>query len=358
VREVVLDERYEMEKPEEHGGVAAAASEMVQQNDTKVEWNLEWVKAPAVWKKGFTGKGKVVGLVDTGVNFRHPSLSHRYRGMLPNGTFQHDFNWFDPNNRLQEPQDTQDHGSHCTGTVLGATADGKYITGAAYNAKWMHCHFGGTFQAITKCFQFLLAPHNRQGQNPNPMLRPHVTSHSYGGGAPGRSQLEDVVKAVVDAGVHVVVAAHNYARCRTVTDPGVLPFVLTVGALGKQTNLIAGFSSRGPNNQFYNSSLKPEISTPGSDVVSASGSGTGYSSKSGTSMATPLVAGVIALMWEAVPALDRQIAKTNQILYETALHQTSSECESRQPTPNNVYGHGTVNAEKAIQRAIELYGTK
>jgi len=330
----------------------AVSSKLEQQ---KVEWNLEWAKVPDVWKKGFTGKGKVVALVDTGVNFQHESLRHAYRGLLANGTFNHDYNWFDPAGRMQEPQDTQDHGSHCTGTVLGSTSNRTYITGASYGSQWIHCHFGGTFQAITKCFQFLLAPHDRQGRNPNPALRPHVTSHSYGGGATGRSQLEDVVNAVIDAGVHVVVAAHNYARCRSVTDPGVCPKVLTVGALGDRTNVIASFSSRGPNNAFYNNTLKPEISSPGQNVISANGRGTGYSSKSGTSMATPLVAGIISLLWEAVPALDRQIQKTNAILYETAFHQNSTDCESKTPSPNNVYGWGTINALKAYERARQLF---
>jgi len=126
----------------------------------------------------------------------------------------------------------------------------------------------------------------------------------------------------------------------------------------KKTNVIASFSSKGPNNAYYNSSLKPEISSPGTNVISANGRGTGYTSKSGTSMATPLVAGIIALLWEAVPALDRQIQKTNEVLYKSALHQTSTDCQSTKPSPNNVYGWGTINAEKALTLAIELYGQK
>jgi subtilisin family serine protease len=351
VEQIVFDQKYEISPLEK------SEKTFEQPAEPKIEWNLEWVKSNTIWAQGATGKGKVVGLVDTGVNFRHPSLFHNYRGHN-NGTYNHDFNWLDPNGRLQEPQDTQDHGSHCTGTVLGSTKDRKYITGAAYESTWLHCHFGGTFQAITKCFQFMLAPTTRTGQNPTPAKRPHVTSHSYGGGGQGRSLLEDVVKPCIDAGVHVVVAAHNYARCRSVTDPGIIPKVLTVGALGFKTNVIASFSSKGPNNAHYNNTLKPEISAPGTQVVSASGSGTGYSAKSGTSMATPLVAGVIAQLWSKYPDLDRQIAKTNEILYKSALHQVSRECESSKPTPNNVYGHGTISAKRAFEIAEELYGKK
>jgi len=235
VIEIIYDEKYEISPME------LKSEPALNKQQPKIEWNLEWTKVPAVWKKGFTGKGKIVGLVDTGVNYKHESLIHNYKGTQTNGSFNHDFNWFDPAGRLQEPQDTQDHGSHCTGTVLGSTANRTYITGASYGSKWIHCHFGGSYQAISKCFQFLLAPHDRQGRNGNPSLRPHVTSHSYGGGASGRSQLEDVVNPVVDAGVHVVVAAHNYAGCRTVTDPGVCPKVLTVGALGEKNKCYCKF---------------------------------------------------------------------------------------------------------------------
>jgi subtilisin family serine protease len=349
VVEIVHDQKYTISPMER--SIASKKS------NPRIEWNIDFVKASKVHAKGFTGKGKVVGVVDTGCNFRHPSLFEKYVGNV-NGTVNHDFAWFDPNGRMQEPQDTQDHGSHCTGTVLGSTKTPHYITGASYGSKWIHCHFGGTFAAITKCFQFMLAPTTRTGANPTPSKRPHVTTHSYGGGGQTRSLLEDVVKPVIDAGVHVVVAAHNYARCRAVTDPGIIPTVLTVGALGFNSSVIAPFSSKGPNNAHYQNGLKPEISAPGVNIISANGQGTGYSTKSGTSMATPLVAGVISLLWEAVPALDRQIEKTNKILYQTAAHQESTECESKQPTPNNVYGHGTINAWKAYKKAKALYGDK
>jgi len=123
--------------------------------------------------------------------------------------------------------------------------------------------------------------------------------------------------------------------------------------------LIAGFSSRGPNNAFYNNGLKPEISGPGTNIVSANGraGSTDYTRKSGTSMSTPLIAGIVALLWSAVPRLNRNIELTNKILYQTAKHQNSTECESR-GSPNNVYGYGTINAYKAYQLALSLFGDK
>jgi len=73
-------------------------------------------------------------------------------------------------------------------------------------------------------------------------------------------------------------------------------------------------------------------------------------------MATPLIAGVIALLWEAVPKLDRKIKETNEILYKTANHQKTRDCESTTDSPNNVYGYGTINAQKAYEMAQQLYG--
>jgi len=358
VESVVFDQKYEISPMEKTEKTFKSTTEAAV-SAPRVEWNLEWVKSNELWKVNATGKGIVVGLVDTGVNFKHPSLVQQYVGHQ-NGSFNHDFAWFDPRpNPRPEPMDDQDHGSHCTGTVLGQDRAGAgYITGAAYDAKWVHCHFGGSFAAITKCFQFMLAPTTRTGQNPTPARRPHVTSHSYGGGGQQRSLLEDVVKPVTDAGVHVVVAAHNYARCRAVTDPGVIPFVLTVGAQGFKTNVIAPFSSKGPNNAHYQNGLKPEISAPGTNIVSASAFGVQYSSKSGTSMATPLVAGVIAQLWSKFPELNRQIVKTNAILYQSTLQQQSRDCESRQAVPNNVYGWGTIQAKKAFEIAEQMYGKR
>jgi len=350
VERIIYNQKYEISPME-------TSNPQTHQNNTRVEWNVDFVEAAPVWARGVNGRDIIVGVVDTGANFRHPSLFKNYVGNK-NGTVNHDYAWFDPAQAIQEPRDTQDHGSHCTGTICGATDDRSYRTGISYESKWISCHFGGSFAAITRCFQFMLAPTDRRGNNPNPALRAHVTSHSYGGGGQARSLLEEVVRTVIDAGVHVVVAAHNMGRCRAVTDPGIIPEVLTVGALGFRTHNIAPFSSRGPNNAFYNNGLKPEISAPGTNVISASGTGVGYSSKSGTSMATPLVAGVIALIWSGVPALRRDIKKTNEILYETASKTPSTLCESRQPTPNNVYGHGTINARKAYERAVALYGNK
>jgi len=131
--------------------------------------------------------------------------------------------------------------------------------------------------------------------------------------------------------------------------------VITIGATNKDSDLIAGFSSRGPvrhpgSGETYR---KPDLTAPGVNVLSANRGGT-YSSMSGTSMSTPLVAGTLALFWSAIPRLSRNIEKTMEIFEKTSKHQPSSECQSNTTSPNNIYGYGTIDVLKAYQLAKEL----
>ena len=79
-----------------------------------IEDNMKWIKADKAWKKGHKGKGIVVGLSDSGIRYKHPGVVHSYRGLKKDGTFDHNYNWFDPAMRLKEPADMRDHGTHCT----------------------------------------------------------------------------------------------------------------------------------------------------------------------------------------------------------------------------------------------------
>jgi len=314
----------------------------VKSEPTDIEIGVNWVKAPKVWGK-FNGSGVVVANSDTG-SIVHQDFANTYRGKGG----EHHYNWFDAIQTRATPYDDHGHGTHCMGTKVGTSSSVK--VGVAPGSTWIVCKWlngggGGNAAGALKCLQFFLAPTKTDGSAPNPDLRPHVTSHSYR--CP--CNLENAVNALVNAGVEVVVAAGNSGpRCSTVTEPAFFPNAFAVGALNRGADTLASFSSKGPSQNR----VKPDISAPGVNVRSTASRG-GYTSMSGTSMACPHVAGVYGLLWSGHPSLKRQITKSREILTKSAKKQTSNECSSN-GTPNNLFGHGTIDIEKASQMATEM----
>jgi subtilisin family serine protease len=332
-----------------------------------VELGVTNVNAPAVWALGFTGQGMVIGGLDTGIRWTHNALRPKYRGW--NGSVaDHNYNWHDAIHsgggicgaNTVAPCDDNFHGSHTVGTVVGDDGTTNQI-GVAPGARWMGCRNmnqgNGTPATYTECFQFTIAPTDLAGNNPNPALRPHVLNNSWGcpvsEGCTTGGELETIVNNTQAAGIFVVVSAGNSGSgCSSVSDaPSIYSSSFSVGAINGGTNVLAGFSSRGPS-LFYNPNvLKPNISAPGVSVRSASNSSdTGYSTSSGTSMAGPHVAGVVALLWSARPQLVRNIAATKTLLQNTANPavtvspaQTCGGTTSTQ-IPNNSFGYGRVDA--------------
>jgi len=314
-----------------------------------VEAGIQWVKAPEVWAKGYKGQGIVVGVIDTGATL-HNDLKDYYRGR--NG--DHRSSWLDATSQNRpQPYDDNFHGTHCHGTV---SANGTTETvGVAVQSQWVSCKFltgsgSGTYDDALKCFTFMLAP----GGNSD--IRPHVVSNSYGGGVP-TAALERALDALLASGVEMVFAAGNSGtRCNSVLMPALYPQAFSVGALNRNSHQLAAFSSRGPGRE--STRTKPEISAPGALVRSTSNTDPrGYRSASGTSMACPHVAGVIALLWSANRNLVRNILATRRVLEQTAGDRPSQEtleCSSPTRYPNNLYGYGTVNVLKAVQLAEKL----
>ena len=123
---------------------------------------------------------------------------------------------------------------------------------------------------------------------------------------------------------------------------------------GKQ---LADFSSRGPVIADGSGRVKPDIAAPGVNVFSSLPGGT-YGRESGTSMAGPHVAGVVALLWSANPKLIGDIERTEQLLRETAqrVNVATQEivCGDPNATPNDFVGYGIVDAYAAVKRALEM----
>src|SRR5439155_13788217 len=127
-------------------------------------------------------------------------------------------------------------------------------------------------------------------------------------------------------------------------------------------NALASFSSRGPSTYSNPALLKPNISAPGVNVRSAyNTSDAGYANLSGTSMAAPHVAGVVALLWSASPWLVRNIAPTKTVLQNTAnpavTVAAAQTCGGRTSSqiPNNSFGYGRIDALAAINAVRSLY---
>jgi subtilisin family serine protease len=333
------------------------------------EWGVLNVNAPAVWALGFTGQGMVVANEDTGMRWSHNALKPKYRGW--NGTTaDHNFNWHDsihsgggscgPN--AVEPCDDSGHGTHTTGTTVGDDGAGNQI-GVAPGAKWIGCRNmdqgNGTPATYTECFQFFIAPTDLAGNNANPALRPHVINNSWGcpasEGCVTRAELETIVNNTEAAGIFVEVSAGNSGpSCSTVADaPAIYSASFSTGAIDI-TNVLAGFSSRGPSTFYTPNLLKPNISAPGVNVRSSTRtSDTSYGNLSGTSMAGPHVAGVVALLWSACPQLVRNIDLTKTILQNTAnpaVTVTPETCGGTPSTqiPNNSFGYGHIDALAAV----------
>ena len=149
----------------------------------------------------------------------------------------------------------------------------------------------------------------------------------------------------------VVAAANSGPSCSTISDPPALyDAAYTVGALNTSTDTIASFSSRGPVLSDGNMRLKPDISAPGTNTRSAyNTSDTSYAFLSGTSMATPHIAGAVALLWSAHPELQNNDDASEVVLNSTAVHILSNACDPGSPTtPNNTFGNGRIDILAAV----------
>ncbi len=324
-----------------------------------VEWNVEQVKAPEVWKLGFRGKGLVVAGADTGVQWDHPALMGHYRGW--NGKkANHNYNWHDAVDNSKAPFDPYGHGTFTVSEMVGDDGQGNQI-GVAPGAKWIACrnmdaNGTGSPARYTECFEFLMAPYPIGGdpKKGNPKLAADSINNSWicppSEGCSANTLLK-VVNAVRAAGIFPAVAAGNDGpSCSTVyAPPSIYKPSVTVGATDS-SNIIADFSSRGPVTADKSNRRKPDVSAPGVNVRGAV-PGSGYESGwSGTSMATPHLAGGVALLWQAKPALDGDVAGTQKLFQQTALHlKTTDGCggDSDTKVPNNTYGYGLINLYKA-----------
>lgn len=342
-------------------------------NDSVIQWNIDLTNAPDVWAAGINGQGAVIGGQDTGYDWEHPAIMGQYRGW--NGqTASHDYNWHDaihdedPNSNslnpcglsVAAPCDDDGHGTHTMGTMAGETPDSKI--GMAPGARWIGCRNmesgWGSPVTYAECYEWFIAPYPYSGDSftdGNPARAPHVINNSWSctpsEGCAAVDILRQVVEAVTAAGIVTVHSAGNTgAACGSVnTPPALYDASFTVGATDGYDN-IASFSSRGPVTVDGSDRLKPDIVAPGVSVLSSHRGGQ-YAYLSGTSMAAPHVAGLVALLISADPSLAGQVEEIERIITQSAQPLTSAEaCGDDTPAsvPNNVYGWGRIDALAAF----------
>jgi len=323
-----------------------------------IEWGVKKIRAPQVWMTGDGGQGIVLGNIDTGQQWDHPALKEHYRGW--NGTSaNHNYNWYDTIEGSPTPIDPNGHGTHTVGTMVGDDGGTNHI-GVAPKAKYMTCRSmdeGGLGDPSTyiTCLEFMLAPFNLQGQNPNPDLAPVSVSNSWYCGipteCPSQGSLYTAVHNLRLGGILPVFSAgNNGPLCATVGiggPPAQYDDSYSVGS-SDMFDQLSSFSSRGPASVPGDTLIKPDIVAPGSSVRSSYPPST-YADHCGTSMASPHINSTIALILQAKPQLIGDPDGIESLINSTAWHRTSSDCSSNGSYPNNLYGYGLVNAEKAVK---------
>jgi serine protease AprX len=296
-----------------------------------------------------TGNGVKIAIIDTGI-YPHQDLSGRITEFV-------DF----INNRT-ESYDDNGHGTHCAGDAAGngASSSLKYmgpapeanLVGVKVLDKMGSGSLETVMQGVDWCIQY---------NETNPTNKIDIISMSLGSTAQnyGNENEDPMVKIVEEAwlaGIVVCVAAGNEGpESNTIASPGISDQVITVGALDdrntsetRSDDEVASFSSRGPT--IYGV-IKPDILAPGVNIVSLRSPNSyldklqksnrvenDYFTLSGTSMATPICAGVVALMKQQKPELSPQEVKN-------LLMSGADLWRDRDP---NIYGAGYINGDRSI----------
>ena len=347
-----------------------------------IAWHVSKVNAPAVWNyngsTGYNGDGVIVAVVDSGVDYNHVDIA----GSMWDGGLEFPHHGYDCVNNDNDPMDEYCHGTHVAGIIAGQGNAGTQ-TGIAPGAKIMAVRVlddtgYGTDAQVIDGLEFAL----EHGAD--------ILNLSLGDPEVGPVALyRDLFKTIQDAGVVASVAAGNvgdtqytYSVPFNVECPGNCPppwlhpdqvnlisggtsAVICVGATDAN-DAHCSFSSVGPvtwasgaqvgnyNDYPYENGdaskpglIRPDISAPGANVTSLNyQTGTGYVAYDGTSMATPCVAGVLALLLDADPEL--LPAELDSIIELTAANAGNT-------VKNNITGSGRIDALAALN-AVFYHG--
>jgi subtilisin family serine protease len=259
------------------------------------------IGAPAAWAAGFDGTGVDVAVLDTGIDKTHPDLA--------GGKVVAEMNFTD----TASPNDVFGHGTHVAGIVAGSGAgSGGARKGVAPGARLMNGKVLNDFGSGLD--SWIIGGMEWAAANGAEV----ISMSLQGGMTDGTDPLAQAVNRITaDSGVLFTVAAGNFGFFgeQSVTTPGTANSALTVGAVSK-SNVLADFSGRGP--RLGDFAIKPDVTAPGVDIIAprAAGANLGpivdsiYMMLSGTSMATPHVAGAAAILKQEFPLWTPQELKS------------------------------------------------
>lgn len=329
VQQIFLDKKIKL---------APDYREEVEIDGGEYTYGLEKIGVPQIRSEHpeLTGKGVRVGIIDTGIDGKHPEVAGRvthFKDFVGSKT---------------EPYDDNGHGTHVAGTIGGSGAGGTQI-GVAPEvtfivAKAFTGGGSGSLSGLLRAMEWAANP----SENSSSSERPHVISNSWGG-APSSDVSKDPfaqpVLTWVQLGIFPSFAAGNSGpSAGTVGSPGCLPASFAVGATDDNDSA-ASFSSRGPVKIIVDGKpqtlVKPDISAPGVKIFSAMPGGK-YGAMSGTSMATPHLSGAVALMYQIKP--NASVQEMRDLLSQ------SVDMVGGRSGKDNTFGAGRLNIAKAVSR--------
>lgn len=271
-----------------------------------------------VWQQGLTGKGQTIAIIDSGI-FPHADLKDRVVG------------WLDLAGNKNKPSDTWGHGTHVAGIAAGSgKASAGEVKGVAPEANLVGVRIGSVSDAV-QALDWVIANKDKYGVG---VVNLSLGEISTQGAA--QDPWCQAVQRAIDAGLTVVVAAGNEGANGpgSISTPGISPNAITVGGVDdhgtvdpQDDTLYAG-SGLGPTS--YDRLAKPDVMAPAVAVYSTLSPASGLDDRSqphlaggylpmqGTSMATPAVAGLVALLKQARPDLSPADLKT--ILMQSVFH--------------------------------------
>ena len=273
------DATHKMFRAPELSTIRPVASADAEAPPSGPTWGLQRLKAEAIWQRGFTGRGIVVAHLDSGVDSRHPALQAALEKYVV----------FDPDGKPAEIEgpysDADDHGTHTAGTLAGRSVQDAPVVGMAPDAELVDARVvgdGDTVARVLAGMDWALGKGAR------------VVNMSVG--FPGfRPSFEEIIRQLRKQHMLPVCAIGNEGP-ETSRSPGNYPTVLSVGAVDRD-DAVADFSSSCKPGKEASG---PRLCAPGVKVLSARPGG-GYRESDGSSMATPHVAGLAALLFSARP---------------------------------------------------------